>query len=350
MTSTVAVAHYPEGAGHATRMLAVARALEARGTTVTLAGGGPGARFIDRNGYDQFEPASVDFIGDYQGGSLLHVLGHSLPNSAHRVYDYVRWLRHERPDALVTDDMFAAMAAEFTELPLFVCTHNAASYYDAVIEQGFTWLLNRHQLHSAEAFLYPSIWPPDRGDPAGVTPIPPIALDVPPAETTDEQRRVLADGATVPAGTSVPETGVSAETMRAPEGTDVLVVPSAYSTGFAALTERLRAAGHDATLVGGEDWDCVPALLPYLRAAERVVCSGYSTIMEAAVAGTPCIVYPFTDEQHGVSRVIERTGLAGFQVEHSPSHVVRAVSQPLKRPMYENGAGRVAATVLAAIE
>jgi UDP:flavonoid glycosyltransferase YjiC (YdhE family) len=342
MTSTVAVAHYPEGAGHATRMLAVARALEARGATVTLAGGGPGARFIDRNGYDQFEPASVDFIGDYQGGSLLHVLGHSLPNSARRVYDYVRWLRHERPDALVTDDMFAAIAAEFTELPLFVCTHNAASYYDAVIEQGFTWLLNRHQLHSAEAFLYPSIWPPDPGDPAGVTPIPPIALDMPP-ETDGERARVLADG-------SMPEVDVPAETPPASEGTDVLVVPSAYSTGFAALTERLRAAGRDATLVGGEDWDCVPALLPHLRAAERVVCSGYSTIMEAAVAGTPCIVYPFTDEQHGVSRVIERTGLAGFQVEHSPSHVVRAVDQSLERPAYENGAGRAAATVLSSIE
>jgi UDP:flavonoid glycosyltransferase YjiC (YdhE family) len=342
MTSTVAVAHYPEGAGHATRMLAVARALEARGATVTLAGGGPGARFIDCNGYDQFEPSPVDFIGDYQGGSLLRVLANSLPNSARRVYDYVRWLRHKHPDALVTDDMFAAMAAEFVELPLFVCTHNAASYYDAVIEQGFTWLLNRHQLHSAEAFLYPSIWPPDRGDPAGVTPIPPIALDVPPAGTTNERARVLADG-------SMPETDVPAETPPAPE-TDVLVVPSAYSTGFEALTERLRAAGHDATLVGGEDWDCVPALLPHLRAAERVVCSGYSTIMEAAVAGTPCIVYPFTDEQHGVSRVIERTGLAGFQVEHSVAHVVRAVSQPLERPVYENGAGRAAATVLSGIE
>jgi hypothetical protein len=343
MSSIVAVAHYPEGAGHATRMLAVARALEARGATVTLAGGGPGARFIDRNGYDQYEPASVDFIGDYQGGSLLHVLGHSLPNSARRVYDYVRWLRRERPDALVTDDMFAAMAAEFVDLPLFVCTHNAASYYDAVIEQGFTWLLNRHQLYSAEAFLYPSIWPPDRGDPAGVTPIPPIALDVAPTETTDEQRRVLADG-------SPPETDVPANGSPAPEETDVLVVPSAYSMGFEALTERLRAAGHKVTLVGGDDWDCVPALLPHLRAAERVVCSGYSTIMEAAVAGTPCIVYPFTDEQHGVSRVIERTGLPGFQVEHSMAHVVRAVDQPLERPVYENGAGRAAATVLAAIE
>lgn len=342
MVSTVAVAHYPEGAGHATRMLAVAKALEARGVEVTLAGGGPGARFIEHNGYEQFEPACVDFIGDYQGGSLLHVLAHSLPNSARRVYDYVRWLHREQPDALVTDDMFAAMAAGFTTVPLYVCTHNTAAYYDAVVEQGFTWLLTHHQRYAAEAFLYPAIWPPDDGDPPGVTHIPPIALDMPmdkrprvqtnECKPTEERMRVLTDGAM--------------EEPYAPESPDVLVVPSAYSTGFDVLTERLRAAGHDATLVGGEEWDCVRALLPYIRAAERVVCSGYSTVMEAAVAGTPCVIYPFTDEQHGVSRVVERTGLAGFQVEHSIPHVVRAVSQPLVAPDYENGAGQAADCVL----
>lgn len=315
MTTKVAVAHYPEGAGHATRMLAVAKALEARGATVTLAGGGPGARFVERNGYEQFEPASVDFIGDYQGGSLARVLTHSLPNSARRVYDYVNWLRRERPDALVTDDMFAAMATDFTDIPLYACTHNASSYYDAVIEQGFTWLLNHHQLHAAEAFLYPAVWPPDRGDPPGVMYVPPIALDLGGED-------------------------------RPPAEMDVLLVPSAYSHGFETLADRLEAAGYDVTLVGGPDWECVPALLPHLRAADKVVCSGYSTVMEAAVAGTPCIIYPFTDEQHGVSRVVERRGLDGFQVEHSISHVVRAVGQSLDAPAYENGAGRTAEYVL----
>lgn len=340
MVSTVAVAHYPEGAGHATRMLAVAKALEARGVEVTLAGGGPGARFIEHNGYEQFEPTLVDFIGDYQGGSLRHVLAHSLPHSARRVYDYVKWLRRERPDALFTDDKFAAMAAEFVDVPLFVCAHDASAHYDAVIEQGFAWLLNHYQLHTAEAFLYPAIWPPDDGDPPGVTRIPPIALDgsmderarvQTSREPTEERMRVLTDGAME---------------APAPENIDVLVVPSAYSERFDVLAERLRATGHDATLVGSEGWNRVPALLPYIRAAERVVCSGYSTIMEAAVAGTPCIIYPFTDEQHGVSRVIERTGVTGFQIEHSIPHVVRAVSQPLAAPDYENGAGRAAECVL----
>jgi len=52
MAPHVAVAHYPEGAGHATRMLAVARSLEAHGASVALAGGGPGTKFVDLHGYD----------------------------------------------------------------------------------------------------------------------------------------------------------------------------------------------------------------------------------------------------------------------------------------------------------
>jgi hypothetical protein len=310
----VAVAHYPEGAGHATRMLAVARAFEDAGAEVVLAGGGPGGKYLELNGYEQFRPAPVDFIGDYQRGSLLDVLTRSGPHSGKRVADFVGWLRRERPDALVTDDMFAALAAPVADVPLFILTHNAASYYDAAIEQAFTWLINRYQLAAARAFLYPAIWGPDHGDPPGVTYVPPIAL----------------------------ECSAGAD----PEDVGVLVVPSTYSRNFAAVAERLREEGHDVTLVGDGEWTDVPALLPWLEAADVVVCSGYSTIMEAAVAGTPCVVYPFTDEQHGVSRVIERRGLAGFQVEHSIPHVARAVRHPPRAPDHQNGAGVAAEFVL----
>ena len=316
MSRTVAVAHYPEGAGHATRMLAVAQSLEAAGVDVALAGGGPGSKFIDLNGYEQFRPTTVDYIGDYQGGSLLDVLTRSVPDSARRIGDFVGWLRRVEPDALVTDDMFAAMAAPLADTPLYILTHNAASYYDAAVQQVFTWLLNRYQLRAAETFLYPAVWPLDEGDPPGVTPIPPVALEGD------------ADG-------------------RDPREGGVLVVPSTYSTNYVALADAIREAGHDVTLVGDDDWETVPALLPHVRAADVVVCSGYSTVMEAAVAGTPCVIYPFTDEQHGVSRVIERNGIAGFQVEHSIPHVVRAVRHPPEEPAFENGADDAAEHVLA---
>ncbi|WP_158055946.1 glycosyltransferase [Halorussus halophilus] len=315
MDRTVAVAHYPEGAGHATRMLGVAQALENAGTNVVLAGGGPGSRFIECNGYEVFRAAPVDYIGDYQQGSLARVVTRSLPYSGKRVFDIARWLRREDPAALVTDDMFGAMAASLTGTPLYIVTHNAASYYDAAVEQAFTWLLNRYQLGAAESFLYPAVWPPDRGDPPGVTHVPPIALD--------------------PAGCDGPNRDIG-----------VLVVPSVYSTHFEVLVETLRTEGHAVTHVGDADWEAVPSLLPWIRSADVVVCSGYSTVMEAAVAGTPCIVYPFTDEQHGVSRVLERRGVEGFQVEHSIAHVARAVRHPPEEPDHDNGTERVAEHVL----
>lgn len=318
MDLTVAVAHYPEGAGHATRMLAVAQAFEAEGAEVVLAGGGPGSRFIEHNGYEVFRAAPVDYIGDYQQGSVGRVVTQSLPYSGKRVFDLVRWLRREDPAALVTDDMFGAMAASMTGTPLYVLTHNAASYYDAAIEQVFTWLLNRYQLGSANSFLYPAVWPPDEGDPPGVSYIPPIALDPDDCPPPDEE-------------------------------VGVLVVPSVYSTNFDVLAETLRTEGHQVTLVGDDGWEPVPALLPWIRAADVVVCSGYSTVMEAAVGGTPCVVYPFTDEQHGVTRVLERRGVQGFQVEHSVAHVVRAVRQPPENPEHDNGIDRVADHVLAEI-
>ncbi|WP_435333602.1 glycosyltransferase [Haloarchaeobius sp. TZWWS8] len=306
MDPVVAVAHYPEGAGHATRMLAVAQALEAEGATVHLAGGGPGQKFVELQGYEEFVPAVVDYIGDYQdGGNLLRVITHSVPMSGKRVLDYALWLRRLEPDAIVTDDMFAAMAADLTDTPLHVLTHNSPHFYDAVVEEVFTWLLTRFQLRAGEQFLYPSVWPACDDDPVGVTHIPPIALE----------------------GTGEVE----------PEPMDALLVPSHYSDGFEALENRLTDDGHDVTLVGDGDWESVPSMLPFLEAADVVVCSGYSTVMEAAVAGTPCVIWPFTDEQHGVSRVIEKAGVAGFQVEHSIPHVARAVRNPPEEPEFENG-------------
>jgi UDP:flavonoid glycosyltransferase YjiC (YdhE family) len=97
MPSTVAVAHYPEGAGHATRILAVAEALESSGAAVRMAGGGAGTEFVALNGYDEFEPTTVDYLDTYQGGSTWQVVSQSLPASLGRIADYRRgWRRPTR--------------------------------------------------------------------------------------------------------------------------------------------------------------------------------------------------------------------------------------------------------------
>lgn len=103
--------------------------------------------------------------------------------------------------------------------------------------------------------------------------------------------------------------------------------------------------------MGGDDWEPVPSLQPYVAAAEVVLCAGYSTIMEAAVAGRPCVVYPVTDEQRGVARVLERTAVPGFRVESSDERVRDAIANPPPAPEpLDNGAPAVARAVLADLE
>jgi len=320
MDATVAVVHYPEGAGHATRMLAVARELEARGATVELAGGGPGERFVELLGYEAYVPTVVDFIGDYQGnggGSLVDVLTGSVPDAVRRVRDVARWLRRVDADCVVTDDMFASVAAVLDRVPQYVCTHNTPGYYDDLAERVGAALLTRQQVAASRSFFYPAVWPELTGDPRGVERVPPLALDVP------------LDG-------DVPDV-------------DVLVSPSTYSDDLEAVAGRLRERGRDVTVVGGDGWTTVRSMLPVLREANAVVCPGYSTVMEAAVAGTPCVVYPFTSEQRGVARFVEAGGEPGFAVADSPGEAVRAVEDPPGDPEFENGAPVVADRVAAAL-
>jgi len=311
----IAVAHYPEGAGHATRMLAVARELESRGASVSLAGGGPGKRFIERLGYEEYVPERVDFVDDFQGqgGSLWTVCTRSIPASARRARDYVRWLRRVDPDALVTDDMFAAMAAPVAGVPLFVATHNAPSLYREFAERAGAAALTLLQTALARAFYFPAVWPPGDADPRGVERVPPIALDC-------------------------PATAVEA---------DVVLVPSTYSAALDRAADRLDEQGYDVARVGGPDWPGVDSMLPTLRAADCVVCAGYSTVMEAAVAGTPCVVYPHTSEQRGVARLL--ADAPGFTLAWSVEEISEAVADPPAAMERENGAPVVAERVLAAL-
>ncbi|WP_276258220.1 hypothetical protein [Haloglomus litoreum] len=309
---TVAVAHYPEGAGHATRMLAIADALEARGAEVLMAGGGAGSQFVALNGYDAFEPTCVDFIDTVQEGTVRQVLTGSLPASAGRIADYIDWLRSTAPDALVTDDMFAAMAALRVDVPLYVLKHDMPGLYRNRLERAGAAFHTDLQVAAAREFFYPTVWPDAGLAPADATRVPPVAL-----EGSGRER----------------------------EAADVVVVPSHYSE-LGRIADALEREGHDVIDVGGDDWEPVPSLLPYLRDAEVVVCSGYSTVMDAAVAGTPCVVHPATDEQEAVADRLRGEAATGFAVAEGPLDVLEAVADPPAPPAHENGAARVAATVL----
>lgn len=311
----VAVAHYPEGAGHATRMLAIADELAARGAQVTLAGGGAGQRFVELNGYDAFEPTPVDYVDTYQDGTVREVFTESLPATAARISEYVRWLREASPDALVTDDMFAAMAARRAGVPQYVLKHDLPDLYEQRVERVGAGFHTRFQLAAARSFFQPAVWPETGREPAGITRVSPIAL-----EGAPDGRARARD--------------------RDP---DVVLVPSAFSD-LSRLAAHLERQGFDTLDVGRESWDPVPSLLPYLRAADLVVCSGYSTVMDTAVAGTPCVVSPATDEQRAVADRLR--DVTGFAVAADPFDVLDAAADPPAPPAFENGAPVVAEAVV----
>ncbi len=302
----VALAHAPEGAGNATRMLAIASALEATGQRIAVAGGGPGARFFRLNGIEQYEPESLDFIGQREA-SVVEALADTAPRAARRLREFFAWLRAVEPAVLLTDDPFAAVAATIRRVPFFRIDHSTAADFDGAVEQLGFRLFNEYSKHIGEGFFYTSLW--SEHAPSGVIPVGPIVYE--PADTT------------------------------AVDPFDVLVIPGTYSTGFDDLVTRLRASGRTVRLVGGPDWEPVPAMYPYAAAADVVVCTGFSSIAEAAVAGTPCVVYPFIDCQRGIADRIEQYGVQGISIVHSIDEAFEAVVSPPEPSPVANGTDAV---------
>ncbi|WP_336038173.1 glycosyltransferase [Halobacterium yunchengense] len=301
----VAVAHYCEGAGHATRMLAVVEELEAAGYDTVIAGGGPGVKFVEANGYTEYEPPDVDFVGDYQDGNLLAVLRNSAPAVYERVDRYRAWFDREVPALLVTDDISAAVAATLHGQRFVYVSHDPSGFYDTAVERAGAWVRNRLARRGAEQFLLPKVW--------DGAPTIPGAVEIPPMAQ-------LATGE--------------------PADVDVLVVPSAFSVDPDELADRLEARGRSVTLVGGDDWETQESLQPFVAGADLVVCSGYSTVMECAVAGTACVVVPATSEQRGVVDALADT--PGFYAADSIADVEALLDDAAPPEPRANGAARVA--------
>jgi hypothetical protein len=286
-------------------MLAVVEELDTAGYETVLAGGGPGVKFVEENGYSEYEPLAVDFIGDYQDGSLVSVLSNSAPAVYERINQYRDWFAEETPALLLTDDISAAIAAAIAGQRYVYLSHDPAAFYTTTVERAGAWVRNRIARRTAEQFLLPKVW---SGNPTipGTTEIPPIA----PRATGDEP------------------------------DVDVLVVPSAFTIDPADLATALDARGRDVTLVGGDGWEVQESLQPYIAGANLVICSGYSTVMESAVAGTPCIALPATSEQRGVVDAL--VDEPGFYAADSVQGVEALLDSVRPPDAHENGATTVA--------
>jgi hypothetical protein len=320
MDRPVALVHAPEGAGNATRMLAVAEALEERGAAVSLAGGGPGADFLRMNGFEEFEPPTLDFIAKREGAdpTLLAAIRHAAPRAGRRLRSLYGWLRRENPRVLLTDDPFAALPAMLLGIPWFRIDHSNVASYDDPFERLAFKLFNGLSLRASEGFFFTSVYENPYPTRKNLVPVGPIAHEPADPDPVDPF--------------------------------DVLVIPGTYSNGFDDVASRLRESGNSVTVVGDGDWEAVPSMFPYHRAANAVLCTGFSSIAEAVVAGTPCVVYPFIDCQQGVADRIATQDIEGIEVVHDVDAAVEALQDPPAEPAFENGAGDVAAHVMAFLD
>lgn len=323
----VAVGHSPEGRGHATRMLAVAERLAARGHDVSVAGGGPGERLVALNGFEEAPLTEVDF----SNAAGFVAVARELVRGGRRLVDAARWLRREAPDRVVADDAFVALAAVRLGLDCYVVTHTAASLFDGRRERAATRLANAVLPAVATAVLCPRVPGSDLAVPRGATAVPPMAMD----GRTDGMRT---DGASDSREAGGTDGAAAPPADPPPDDVGVLVVPSAYSESMDAVVRRLRDRRAVTVAPGTRR-----SLFPTLAAADAVVCGGYSTVMEAAVAGTPCVVVPETPEQRGVARAV--ASAAGFRTAGSPDGVVEALADVGEPDPAENGAEVVATIV-----
>lgn len=305
MAEKIGIIYYCEGAGHSMRMLAVAQALESHGFTTAMTGGGPGERFLQMQGRSTFSPANIQPGNQLHHRSAPSAIVNLASGMMERVRDLRKWLRHQNPDIVLTDGSAGPIAAVLEQKPYYFVNHWHWSLPRHPLEKITTVGVNRLVTMTSRTFYCPMIW--EGRFPKGATPVGPLA----------------------PAGDdSDPDV-------------DILVVPTALGSMPEDVTASLERSSHTLTTVGDEDWDPQPSLQPYIEAANVVVCAGYSTIMEAAVAGTPVVIAPFTSEQRGVAELLHSyTGFTRYSGDILED--INNLQPPAPR---DNGASEIASGI-----
>jgi UDP-N-acetylglucosamine:LPS N-acetylglucosamine transferase len=307
MTEKVAIVYWCDGAGHAARSIPVARELESRGVEVSMAGGGQGQEFVEMNGFEHPDLTTVTVEGSTPLSFAKHTMFDLIPSSVRRMREVHQWLKDEDPDALVTDDVFAGLAAAKLGLEFYRIDHLTPDLLDLQWEIPLR-IYNEISLAFAEQIIVTSLWADDPA-PEGITRVGPLAQE---GETTEEI-----------------------------EPYDVLLNPGTHGQNFAEIRQRLEADGLDVRTVGDDEWETKPTMTPYTAAADVVICTGFSSIADTVVAGTPCVIYPFLPFQEAIARRAEDKNIQGIARASTVTGAIEEAGRLRdsgERPEFENGA------------
>jgi UDP:flavonoid glycosyltransferase YjiC (YdhE family) len=305
MSVDVGIIHYCEGGGHAMRMLAIAEELEKEGVSTEIIGGGPGEKFVKLNREVKFSPKEVDVYQEFTESGVISALSKIPRNVFKRLSDLRKWIREEDPEIVLADGPVGYIAAFLEGKKLYAFQHLNWRVPDSNLEKIVTYLSSRLIHLKAQKIFFPVIG--DKKTPSWAEKIGPVA----------------------------PDWGGRKEDL------DVLVVPTKISedAGFEGFAEEL--SDYKVKVVGSDNWETEPSLQPYIRGADVVISGGHTTLMEASVAGTSCIMVPYSSEQKGIANLLDKT--KGFR-KYSGDIVkdVESVEEPKPR---QNGAEEAAVQI-----
>lgn len=297
------IIYHCEGAGHAMRMLAIAERLKDKDIDVIMTGGGPGEKFLEMRGLSDYTPTVTDMRGKFTDNTFK-ALFYMLSEPIDRLKDLRCWIREEDPEVIVTDDVLGLIAAFLEGKKFYTVTHVSKDVPESTLEGWLTWAVNKLTARKNEEMFYCTVW--DGMKPDGAKQVGPLA----------------------PKGNEKQEIDF-----------DILFVPTKAYEMQEDILEDLE--DYDVKVVGSENWKTQPSLQPYISEADAIICAGYSTMMEASVAGTPCIMLPQTSEQKGVADILENyDGFARYSGE-----IEKDLSDLNHPEPKENGAQEIASVL-----
>lgn len=300
MSANVAIIYYCEGTGHAMRTFAIAQRLKKRGLNVRMTGGGPGEKYVQLNDMSMFSPTVIKPGTRRQNTNLIMALLYLPSNLSKRLFDLKQWMDKKKTDILLTDDPVAGLLASFTGQKFYFINHWDWKIPENKLLKINTFIVNNILSIRSVKIFSPTLW-----------------------EQNSEKFTTV--------GPLAPQSDCDAPDI------EILVVPTAIKDITNELVDELESQGYSVLKVGSDNWEPKASLQSYIEKADFVICSGYSTVMEAAVAGTPVIIAPHTSEQRGIANILHNK--KGFK-KYS-GDVINDIQNITIPKEYPNGAIRI---------
>lgn len=265
------------GVGHATRSLAIANYLKNKDVEIKFGGFGPGLELIKMNGFEVYELPQPDFFPVDQ----IRIKKIVMPY-LRNIKDYFRPFKEFRPDVHLCDmELVSLVIGKKYAKYNYLLSHE---FHPFDFKLGFKGLLRDFVIKYKSLFADITFHTWIENIPLNKREIlvGPLAYEEP-AKKLKGKNKILY----IPTGTGKKDINLSYLRKKI-DGT-------IYSRGQAAKDIHKI--------------EKVPNLFPYIKGVDLVICSGYSSIMECIIAGTPCIVLPNSAEQVEVGKRCELKGL-----------------------------------------